>query len=81
MSTYKSRLKKVAAIKDSGIDYSDIPELDPAFWKKAKLIKPQTKKAISLRVDSDVLQWFKAQGKGYQSLMNTVLRTFVKARQ
>jgi uncharacterized protein (DUF4415 family) len=50
------------------------PELDASFWEKAQLVKPLTKQAISLRVDRDVLDWFKSQGKGYQSLMNAVLR-------
>ena len=39
---------------------------------------PESKKAISLRVDRDVLEWFQNQGKGYQSLMNSVLRSYMK---
>jgi uncharacterized protein (DUF4415 family) len=41
------------------------------------LAKPATKKAVSIRLDSDVLEWFKNQGKGYQTLINTVLRFYI----
>lgn len=79
MTISRKRLKFIASIKDSQIDYSDLSELGDSFWKKAKLVMPENKKAISLRVDNDVLRWFKAKGKGYQSLMNAVLRTYVEA--
>ena len=79
MTISKRRLKKIAAIKDSAINYSDIPGLDAGFWKRAKLVLPEPKKAISLRVDPDVLQWFRSQGRGYQSLMTAVLRSYVEA--
>ncbi|WP_013324442.1 BrnA antitoxin family protein [Gloeothece verrucosa] len=78
MNTRAKRLQEIKNIPDESIDTSDIPELDDQFWENAKLVKPITKKAISLRVDSDVLEWFKNQGKGYQSLMNSVLRSYVE---
>ena len=78
MTISAKRLKEMSNIPDGDIDTSDIPELDDSFWETAKLVQPITKKAISLRVDSDVLQWFKDRGKGYQSLMNTVLRSYVE---
>ena len=80
MSISKKRLKKIASKEDSSIDYSEIAELDESFWKKAKLIEPETKQAVSLRLDSDILKWFKKQGKGYQSLINAVLKTYVHAK-
>ncbi len=64
------------AIKDKDIDLSDIPEITPEQWKNARIVHPQNKKAISLRVDEDMLKWFKKQGKGYQSFMNSVLRSY-----
>jgi uncharacterized protein (DUF4415 family) len=70
-------IKELLAMKDSEIDYSDIPELNENFWKNAKLFKPVDKKMISLRIDKDVLDWFKAQGKGYQSYMNAILKSYV----
>lgn len=81
MSISKRRVKKITSIKDSDIDYSDISELDAAFWKNTKLVEPPSKKAVSIRLDTDILDWFKLQGKGYQSLMNSVLKTFVQAKR
>lgn len=78
MTISPKRLEELENIPESAIDTSDIPELDASFWKKAQLVTPLTKQAISLRVDSDVLDWFKSQGKGYQSLMNAVLRSYVE---
>jgi uncharacterized protein (DUF4415 family) len=78
MTISPKRLEELENIPESVIDTSDIPELDANFWEKAKLVTPLTKQAISLKVDSDVLDWFKNQGKGYQSLMNAVLRSYVE---
>lgn len=55
--------------------------LGPAFWRKAKLTEPEPKAAISLRVDQDVLTWFKRQGRGYQTRMNAVLRIYMQAQR
>jgi uncharacterized protein (DUF4415 family) len=78
MNISAKRLQEINSIPDESINISDIPELDGNFWEKAKLVEPITKKAISLQVDSDVLEWFKNQGKEYQSLMNSVLRSYVE---
>ena len=78
MTISLKRLEELENIPESAIDTSEIPELDASFWTQAKLVTPQTKSAISLRVDRDVLDWFKSQGKGYQSLMNAVLRSYVE---
>lgn len=78
MTISPKRLEELKNLPENDIDTSDIPELDASFWEKAELVKPLTKQAISLRVDSDVLDWFKSQGKGYQSLMNAVLRSYVE---
>ena len=75
MPISKKRLEKIAAISDSEIDYSDISELGSEFWKNAKVVFPQSKKAVTIRIDGDVLDWFKGAGKGYQSRMNAVLRS------
>jgi uncharacterized protein (DUF4415 family) len=47
------------------------------FWASAEIVEPIAKQPISLRVDADVLDWFKAQGPRYQSRMNAVLRSFM----
>jgi uncharacterized protein (DUF4415 family) len=66
-------------MKDSEINYSEIPELDEAFFKNAKVVLPEPKAAVSIRLDKDVLNWFKNQGGGYQTKINAVLKTYVKA--
>ncbi len=75
----EERAKEIEALSDDNIEFSDIPELDEDFFKNAKLVerKPRTE-AISIRIDTDVLQWFKQEGKekGYQTLINDVLRTY-----
>ena len=65
---------------DIAADPDAAPELDAQWFAKAVLISPETKELISMRIDQDVLAWFKAQGKGYQTRMNAVLRAYVKAQ-
>jgi len=79
MRISKKRAKELKTLKDDDIDYSDIPELDKNFWKNAKIETPIKKQPISFRIDSDILEWFKNQGKGYQTKINTVLRSYAKA--
>ena len=80
---YKKPLtpEQLAALPDSEIDTSDILELDEAFWAKAELRPPKSKSAISIRLDADILEWFKSQGKGYQSRINAVLRAYYEAQR
>lgn len=69
-------LRKLAAMPDSEIDTSDIPVLPPEAWKHAirgGLYRP-VKKAVSLRIDADVLAWLRKDGKGYQTRVNRLLR-------
>ena len=83
MPISKKRLAKIEAIKDEDIDTSDIPELDEDFFKKARLVLPAgvSKKTVTLRMDEDVLDWFKGQGKGHLTRMNAVLRTYMLTQQ
>jgi uncharacterized protein (DUF4415 family) len=72
----KAELAALAAQPDNAIDTSDIPPLTEEFWKNAvrgKFYKP-TKTSTTVRIDSDVLAWLRAQGKGYQSRINAILR-------
>jgi len=71
-----ANLKALAARPDSEIDTSDIPELTDEQFKNAErghFYRP-VKRQITARVDADVLEWLKAQGKGYQSRINAILR-------
>src|SRR5688572_3998784 len=72
---------KVRAMPDKTIKFTrDAPRTKPSDWAKAiahrGLPVPPRKRQIALRVDEDVLEWFKAQGEGYQTRMNAVLREF-----
>lgn len=67
--------------KSAPINYSDIPELDEKFWQEAELVLPEKKIPISIRLDRDVLEWFKSQGEGYQSRINAILRAYMRSRR
>ena len=57
---------------------ADIPNPD---WTKARIVLPQRKQSVHLRVDPDVLAWFRQQGRGYLTRMNAVLRTYYEAHR
>ena len=69
--------EEIEAAIDSDPDAA--PRLDRAWFDRATLTLPEPKQAISLRVDRDVLGWFRDQGPGYQSRMNAVLRQYAQA--
>lgn len=71
-----AELKALQAMPDNEIDYSDIPQAIPEEWRDAvvgRFYKP-IKQQLTLRIDSDVVDWLKAQGKGYQTRINQLLR-------
>jgi uncharacterized protein (DUF4415 family) len=72
--------ENLATMPDSAIDLSDSGELDSSFFENAELRLPKPKRAISLRLDDDVFNWFRYQGKGYQTRINAVLRLYMQAR-
>jgi len=75
----KSDLNRIDAMEDGDINYSQIPELDEGFFKKARVVVPPGKKQLTIRLDEDVLEWLKGQGKGYQSRINAILRAYYEA--
>lgn len=77
----KTDWDRIKAQSDTDIDTSDILPLDPDFFKSAVLRMPTTKSSITVRLDSDVLTWFRKQGRGYQTRMNAVLRTYMEAHR
>lgn len=81
MSISKKRAKNLKSLTDKNIDYLEIPELGKEFFENALLEMPEKKKAISLRVDTDVLKWFKSQGESYQTRMNAILRAFMRSQK
>jgi len=71
--------ERVIKMKDEEIDYSDISPLRDNFFIDAQIRWPEKKKQVTLRIDPDVIDFFKKQGKGYQSMINAVLRKYVEA--
>ena len=76
-------LEELAAMPDSEIDYSDIPELDEEFFKHARLVIPEEegKERITIRLSKRVLDFFRNQGKGYQTRIDAVLRVYVDRQE
>lgn len=72
------RMRELEALSDEDIDYSDIPELDEEWFKKARVRYP-AKQQVTLRLDGDIVRFFKTQGKGYQTRINAALRAFMNA--
>ena len=77
-SPTKTGLAVLEALSDEDINTSDIPEVtDWSDAVRGKFYRP-VKKAISLRVDADVIAWFRSQGGRYQSRMNAALREYMR---
>ena len=76
----KSDLARIDRMKDADIDYSDIPPLDKTFLKKATTAWPPAKKQLTIRLDADVLDWLKGQGRGYQTRINRILRVVMESQ-
>jgi uncharacterized protein (DUF4415 family) len=83
-ATLKSRTnwKRLDALKDERIDFSDTAELTPEMFARAIVrrgLKPLPRKEqLTIRVDSDVLEWYKKQGPGYQTRINALLRAYMQ---
>ena len=76
----KSDLARIDRMRDTDIDYSDIPSLDREFLKKATVAWPPPKKQLTIRLDADVLDWLKGHGKGYQTRINRILRVVMESQ-
>ncbi len=75
----KTDWDRLANMKDEDIDFTDIPELSEDFFRNAQLRLPG-KQAVTIRLDADVLEWFKQQGPGYQTRINQLLRQYMEAQ-
>lgn len=82
----KSDWARVDALSDREIenaaksDPDAAPLLDKEWFRTAKLALPERKVPISLRMDREVVEWFKASGRRYQSRMNAVLKAYIRAQ-
>lgn len=76
---------RVDAMADEEIDLSETPEVSPEMFARAVVrrgLKPVSRKTqLTLRIDSDVLEWYKNQGAGYQTKINALLRAYMEAHQ
>jgi uncharacterized protein (DUF4415 family) len=82
----KHSLSEITALRGRGQDqtHADAPEaesLGAEFWKSARVAMPVEKTSVHLRLDSDVVEWFRACGKGHLTRMNAVLRAYVEAQK
>ena len=79
----RADLDRLRRMSDADVRDSSPPELSGlphGFWDSAELVEPVRKQAVSLRIDEDVLDWFRQRGPRYQSRMNAVLRSYMNAR-
>src|ERR1700681_2739721 len=78
----KKRKVALAALPDKSIDLTDIPATHGVAWKRPGLLIPEeNKRQITLRIDADVLSFFKTTGRRYQTRMNDVLRSYMDAQE
>ena len=85
-TTVRYSLSEIEAKRARGEDPTreDAPEAQSpgeAFWKHARVVTPPGKTSVHLRLDSDIVDWFKAAGKGHLTRMNAVLRAYVDAHR
>jgi uncharacterized protein (DUF4415 family) len=81
----RTNWERLEALTDEDIeraiaeDPDSAPPLDADWFRNAELVIPAAKVATSIRVDGDVMDWFRTQGRGWQTRMNAVLRAYAKA--
>ncbi|MFN8493029.1 MAG: BrnA antitoxin family protein [Caldilineaceae bacterium] len=80
-NTSKTDWDWLEADTDESIDYSDVPPLSDSFFEHAQLRLPGKKISITLKIDPEILAWFKAQNGDYQHRMNIALRIYAEAHQ
>ena len=71
---------RIDAMRDEDIDFSGIPKQGPDFFKNA-ILWPGPKEQITLRLDPDILKFFRKHGRGYQTTINAVLRKYMEAQE
>jgi uncharacterized protein (DUF4415 family) len=81
----RTNWKRVDKLKDEDIDLSSIPEVSPKMFARAIVrrgLKPIPRKVqLTLRLDREVLEWFRKQGQGYQTKINALLKAYVDAHK
>ena len=75
------RLRKAGGLEIRRTSPAELADLPATFWDEAEVMAPRPKRAVSIRLDEDVLAWFRRSGPRYQTRMNAVLRMYVKRMQ
>ena len=82
LKTSSTDWERIDAMTDDQIDYSDSPKISRELFstgiRKSGRRGAEVKEAISIRLDKDVLEWFRARGRGYQSEVNALLRAYMQ---
>ena len=77
----KTNLERFDAMTDEMIDTSDIPPLTEEFFATAKWRMPKPRVKVTVEVEPEVMEWFKAQGENYQRYLSAALRIYAQAHQ
>ena len=84
MATRRSRrlerLSDAEIRKAAKADPDAAPVASSEWFRRAKLLEPHPKTPVSMRLDEDIVKWFRARGRGYQTRINAVLRAYVESR-
>lgn len=85
LKTSSTDWERIDAMTDDQIDYSDSPKISRELFitgiRKSGKRTSEVKEAISIRLDKDVLEWFRARGRGYQSEVNALLRVYMQQHE
>jgi uncharacterized protein (DUF4415 family) len=73
-------MNQLTGTPGKGIDFADIPELDESFFRAAAW-RPAVKQPVTIRIDADVLEWFRSRGRGYQTQINRLLRRYMETHK
>jgi uncharacterized protein (DUF4415 family) len=78
----EAQMQALRDLRDEEIDYSDIPPLTGGGWRRvSELVPAENKRQITLRLDADVIEFFRGTGRRYQSRINAVLRDYANAQK
>ncbi len=80
-NTSETNWDLIDSLRDETIDRTELPPLDDAFFADASWRMPQKKVAVTLRIEPDLLSWFRAQGDEYQDRMIAALRIYAQAHR
>lgn len=82
---YGTDIERLRNMTDDEIDFSDIPRTTPEMWARGvvrKGVKPVvSKRQLTLRLDEEIVEFFKEQGSGYQTRINSLLKAYVEAHK